>query len=536
MSIEPIQSLPDLWPHQARGLDETIALLESGVRRILLTAPTGSGKSRLMQELIAWAIEKGKNVVLYTNRNLLREQTSRVLSKWGVSHGVRAAGVSPDLDQAVQLSSIQTESCRVFDRKKKKRRRDAEGVVVEEIEEDVKAVWEHHRADLVLCDEIHMCGGNNLRRLKELHERDGAQFVDVTATPLDINEAYDALVQAGNNTECRRVGALLLARHYAINEPDTARVRANPAGEYEIEPGRYRRIWIHSIVGSVIENYDRLNPDRLPTILFAPGVDESVWFAERFTEAGHRWAHIDGSKVWVDGEFHQGKDDRDAIIEDVRRGKIKGVSNRFVLREGIDMPELFMGILATVFGSLQSYLQSVGRVLRNHPSLPGYVVLQDHGGNWWRHGSANVDRRWEIGQESRIEAALRENRIRNKEEKLPMRCPACGALRDGGVSCHACGSRLEMSRSRMVVQEDGELVERNDGILRPKYVKVEPDSEKRWKSMYYRCKRANMTFRQAAGLFVHENGYWLPDTMPLMPREVMDTFKRIKDVPVDKLY
>ena len=55
--------------------------------------------------------------------------------------------------------------------------------------------------------------------------------------------------------------------------------------------------------------------------------------------------------------------------------------NRFVCA-GIDAPWLAHGIFATIFTSLQSYLQSGGRLLRSFPGIDAVTIR--HGGNWWR--------------------------------------------------------------------------------------------------------------------------------------------------------
>ncbi len=513
-----IDELPPLWGHQGRGVFGVINGVEQGLKRILLTSPTGGGKTRIVQELIAYCLDRSWEVTIYTNRNLLREQTAKVLSRWGIDHGIRAAGNVSDLDKAVQVTSVQSEKNRVFGTAKR------------------QSVWPHHKCQLVVSDEIHMQQGESLAKLKELHLADGAVLLDVTATPMDLAGPYDLLVQAGTTSELRECGALLWARHHAIDEPDTRKVRSNAAGEYEIEPGRFRTIWVKSIVGRVIDNYRRLNPDQRPTILFAPGVEESIWFAEQMSAAGLRWAHIDGKNVWLDGELHSGGDLRNEVIAELKAGKLAGVSNRFVLREGIDIPELYMGILATVFGSLQSYLQSVGRLLRSFPSYD-HVCIADHGGNWWRHGSPNADRVWTLGMRSRIENATREDRVRNGEEELPLICPQCGLLRGRGRACAGGGYDAAASRRRTVIQHDGTLREVTSNPLPPKFVKTEPDTEQKWRSMYYRAKRSrnNMTFRSAVGLFVHENGYWPPDNLPLMPRRTEDWFAQVRSVPVTEL-
>ena len=96
--------------------------------------------------------------------------------------------------------------------------------------------------------------------------------------------------------------------------------------------------------------------------------------------------------MYIDGEEYASDPlKRAEVIDKLRAGDIKVICNRYVMREGIDIPELYHIILATPIGSLSSYVQVVGRALRNHPSLDK-VIVQDHAGNFWRHGSANANR------------------------------------------------------------------------------------------------------------------------------------------------
>ena len=100
-----------------------------------------------------------------------------------------------------------------------------------------------------------------------------------------------------------------------------------------------------TIFARVLEWYDRLNPERKPAILFAPGVKESIWFAEQFTAAGITAAHIDGDMITfgeTDGSdpvtMPSTRELREQIMAGSRDGSIKVLCNRFVLREGWDVP------------------------------------------------------------------------------------------------------------------------------------------------------------------------------------------------------
>src|SRR5262249_11800368 len=105
---------PGLWPHQAFAISEVPRRIEDGQRRICLTAPTGGGKTRIACELIEWAVRRDWKAILYTNRKLLINQLCKVLSRHGITFGVRAAGHCDNRYLDVQISSLPTENSRVF--------------------------------------------------------------------------------------------------------------------------------------------------------------------------------------------------------------------------------------------------------------------------------------------------------------------------------------------------------------------------------------------------------------------------------------
>ena len=87
----------------------------------------------------------------------------------------------------------------------------------------------------------------------------------------------------------------------------------------------------------------------------------------------------------------------------------------------------------------------------------------------------------------------------------------------------------------MVIQRDGTLRPMYGEPLPRKIVREKPDTYSKWTSMYHRMKKANRSFAQAIGFFVHEYGYWPPSDLPLMPKIDYHTFSKIKDVKVDEL-
>lgn len=452
--------------------------------------------------------------VLYTNRRMLREQTSGVMEDAGIVHGIRASGCDPALLRDVQVSSIMTEESRVYKRKE----------------------WELHKAKLVLLDECHNQTGNVAKKIIDAHEQDGALCLAFTGTPLDLEGMWSELVIAGRNSELRECGAHVICKSWAPDEPDDRMFKNVKIGEDLSEPENVKAIMRPGIFGRVYDHWKRINPDARPTILFGPDVAGSLWFAEQFQSKGVPSAHIDGERVWIKGEvFNSDQEARDELAQQSEAGAIKVVCNRFVMREGIDWPWLYHCIMASVFGSLTSYLQSGGRLLRSHTSLD-HVVLQDHGGNWHRHGSLNADRDWFLGLTSHIATAMRRERLREKKIAEPIVCSQCGRIRHGGPECPQCGHK-STKRSRVVVQHDGKLTEVEGEVYKPRKIRQKPDTERLWESMYHRAKRSRngMTFTQAYGLFFYENHYWPPKNLRMMPTSDLDWHSKVRDVPASAL-
>jgi DNA repair protein RadD len=502
-----------LWPHQERALVDVRAAIAAGQRRICLTAPTGAGKSRTLSEMILDDVANNLKSVVYTNRKALVEQLSRTLTKFNIDHGIRAADYTPRLGCDVQISSIMTENSRVLR----------------------KEEWELHDGDRIYVDELHINKSEVAEELQRRHlQKPGSVFVGLTATPIEIDNMCDYLVIGGTKKECRDCGALVLARHFGVDEPDMRKYKPNvKTGEYS-EKDVIKAVMTKNVFGRVWEHWTALNPERKPTILFAPGVKESIWFCERFMEKGVSTAHIDGTQCWINGEYFPTTTEvRDQIAAASKSGDIKLVSNRFVMREGIDWPWLEVGVLATVFGSLQTNLQSGGRLLRSSPGKTEALII-DHGGNWHRHGSLNVDIQWTIDNTERMIQGVRADRLREKREPEPIRCPKCSMVRARGSICPGCGYE-STKRSRMVVQQDGTLVEHTGDIYKPRRISMRNNTIDLWKRMYQRGLRTDMTFSQCRGLFYVENFYYPPQDIPFMPSREVDWYKRVKDVDVKTL-
>lgn len=527
------------FPHQLYAVNETQAAIADGCRRTLVTSPTGGGKSLVASMFIEQWLAEGLRTIVYTNRKMLVDQLHRTLSARGLEPAIHAAGHEEDRTNPVQVASIQTVNSRV-------RRRQLQNLFP---------------ADRVIVDEAHLMGGDMAHDILTGHIGDGARVVGLTATPIDMGGTYDRLIVAGTNSELRGCGLLVPSHHFGPDEPDMKAIKRPQDNVDDMTERETRQLMgsmtadgptrqLERLHGRVWKWFDKLNPERKPTILFASGVPESLWFAEQFTKMGVPAAHIDGQDVWVDGELHKTSTEiRQQVLDASRDGRIKVLCNRFVLREGVDAPWLAHGIFATVFGTLQTFLQSGGRLLRAHPSLD-HVTIQDHGANWWRFGSLNADREWALDSSGRALAGMRADAMREKRLPEPCRCPFCAKILARivpGTRCPACNGLFSSAKkSRPVATTEGELREMPGDIFQPRREVRTQDAADMWKRIYFGSlppknpeKLATWkprTFKQAEAAFAWKNNWtWPSHDLPFMPIDPADWYRPVHEVPRERL-
>jgi len=506
------------WPWQITALQTAIQASLNG-EKIVIAAPTGAGKSIIFIGLIRWALENDLKIGIYCCRNLLLQQLKAGLERAGVDFGIMAAQYRKDkrMSAKAQLCSLDTVYAAV-------RRKDFENVA---------------KFDIVVIDEAHQQKQEKAQKIFSLHTNHGAALIGFSATPVELAHIYDRCVVAANTSDLRSpeldFPAHLPCTVYGCPELDTEGLKPLKTGEYSTQQV-VKEVWSPQIFGHIEEHWRRLNPDQKPTLLFAPGVKESMWICDQLNHSGIPAAHVDGETVYVDGkEYQSDPKKREDVINRLESGEIKIICNRFVMREGIDIPSLYSIILATPIGNLASYVQVVGRVLRNHESI-NHVIIQDHAGNFWRHGSPMEDRPWdEYFEMTHAQASeIRKKKIEKGTVENPIVCPSCNLVRRSGPKCPKCGHTHDSNR-RMVIQKNGELrVLAGPPITKIK-TKIKNDTEQKWIRCYYRCRNSKRTANQAYALFVYEEGYHPPKTLKYMPKDDIDWYERLYRVPLDKL-
>jgi len=249
-------------------------------------------------------------------------------------------------------------------------------------------------------------------------------------------------------------------------------------------------------------------------------------------------AHIDGDDIWVDGKFYKSDSVKRAeVFERVESGNLRGMSNRFVLREGVDLPCVGHAILTAPVGSRTSLVQMCGRVLRPFENRE-YAIIQDHAGATIPHPALDTDEPWDWQTDPGLLAKVRVSNLRNDTIPEPIICPKCMGQRYVGDTCPYCGFRYP-KRARYVYQTDGTLRLLEGKTFQAFRVTHRPDDAAVWERLYFGAKKhkPSRTPEQIRAYFAYQNNWrWLPRNVPLMPKSEHAWFLPVGQTPMNELY
>lgn len=410
--------------HQAR------LALARGLKRIVLYLPTGGGKTLTATSIIIKAVAKGRKVVFLANRKQLVNQTSAVLHRYGIPHGILQAENTTRIHEQVLVASIDT-------------------VHVRGLPDDV---------GLLIIDEAHGVAGSEKYR-KLLVTYNNVPAVGLTATPFAVGMAkhydelggalFQELVVGATIKDLIDGGYLVDVDIYAPSEPDLKGVKSAKGldglldyNQSELEDAADKP----ELIGDIVGHWFKLARGR-QTVCFATSIPHSKHIVEQFQAAGVVAEHID---------YHADDEERAAILGRFARHEIMVLSNVALLAEGWDCPDTEVMILARPTRSLIRFIQMVGRVLRPADGKTKALLL-DHSGSTARLGHPCDDLPLEL-DDGKPKASSTEKKER--AESLPKACPFCKFIRPAGVHlCPSCGKAPE--RQSDVVVGDGELVKMN---------------------------------------------------------------------------
>jgi len=389
-------------------------------RRVLLQAPTGSGKTVLASYIARETSGRGRSVAFNCHRAELVRGTSNTFRRYGIDHGFVAAGM-PASRQLVNVCSIDTLKNRLATTP----------------EPDV-AIW----------DEAHHLGAAGWQLIMDTWQR--ALHVGLSATPwrLDgsgLDGQFDALVPGPSTAWLIEQGHLSQYEMFAPTSPNMKGAK-RARGDFTAKDAS-ERMEIPKRTGDIVAHW-RLHAQGMRTIGFAVNRADSQMIVDRFNASGIPAAHLDGDTP---------KAERKRIIDGFVSGEILVLFNVALFDEGFDLAaiagvdDLTIDCLidAAPTMSLSRVLQRWGRVLRRKPYA---AIILDHAGNSARHGFPDDERMWSLEGREKGAAA------NDNGPPPPVTCTGCfrQIKRPLPECCPSCGKRL-LAEAKEIEAAEGEL-------------------------------------------------------------------------------
>ena len=467
--------------YQERGVREALEAFEQ-IARLVLVAPTGSGKSILAAWLIEYFVKQGKRCLFLAHRKELVDQISAILDFANIPHGVIMFGhwrYRPE--EPIQVASIDSlmsmRACRSC--KAKPELIQTCNICNHTGVERSRPLPEAH---FIVIDEAHRAMGAQYQALIAFYPH--AQILLITATPwrLDgkgLGSIVKKMIVVADMRELIAQKHLLPIRLFRGPRPDMSGVKIQH-GDYKSDDAAavMRQT---KIIGNVVEHYLAEAHGGLG-VVFACNVAHSLDLTRRFQESGVVAEHLDGNTP---------KLQREAILKRFAAGETRVVSNVDVLTEGYDLPALHCVMLARPTKSITRYLQWVGRGMRPFEGQE-YCLVLDHAGCRWEHGRPDDFREWSL-DDRRVTS-----RPKGKEVSEPEACPVCGLDLVRKI-CARCSPQLF---SVMFTETDDRLVEdvpeaqqiTLPGVPQERAEKAEPQRRQRAKHGMVRCSRCHETW------------------------------------------
>lgn len=411
-----------LRPHQSLSIESLRESIRIGHDKVILSAPTGFGKSVVALAMIDAAERKGSKTLFVCDRRVLVDQFSAHLERNGIEHGVFMAGhwrYRPE--SLVQVASIQT---------------------LEKME-----AWP--ATDLVIVDEIHAVMRKSLKTM--LESRKDMRVIGLTATPFhpELGKYFSAITNVVTMEQLVEDKHLVPFRVFAATEINTDGVKVT-AGEWQKDELESRSL---RIVGDVVADFVRISNQvwggPRKTICFASGVAHGEELVNRFAEVGLNFVQLSYKD---DEEYKQ------EVIKEFSKPdtSIHGLISADLLTRGFDVTDIEHVILARPLRkSFSTHVQMAGRGARPHDGK-SFCVIQDNSGNWLRFLDSWDDVYHNGTKSLRSDEDTKPRKEPTQREKEAAKCPKCGHIWRG-KTCVVCGHTHQ--RTAEIVEVPAELEE-----------------------------------------------------------------------------
>jgi superfamily II DNA or RNA helicase len=324
-----------LRDYQERAVRGVVFDWDNGKRRVLLVSPTGSGKTRMGEELVSLEVELHQGRVLWVcHRVELLKQAADRLRLAGLRVGLISPGEPYEPHASVQVATIQSLAAR-----------------------DLRP-----SATLFIWDEAHHAKAEEWARVAADYPE--ARHAGLTATPerqdgKPLGDMFDSLVVAAQYSELLKAGHLVQCKVFQPPE-----------------------IFGNGLAQDPLLALQRYAPPGSRGFVFNASVKLAVECAERMSGAGLRSQPISfKTPAWQ----------RSMFLEQFAQRQLDYLTNMNVLTEGVDVPDANVCMLASACSHVSGFLQKVGRVLRPAADKT-HAICIDLSGATLIHGMPTEDR------------------------------------------------------------------------------------------------------------------------------------------------
>jgi superfamily II DNA or RNA helicase len=343
-----------LWPFQSEAIQSIQTDFAKGIRRAIVSMPTGTGKTVVIAAMVRIAIASGRRCLIIVPSGELVIQTIKTLGDFGVPAGV----VKRDRDEwdaPVVIAQMQTLS---------RRNRLA------------RIPWDHF--SLVLIDECHMSYAPTHRRV--MRYMCASWFVGFTATPFRGDKRSLAL--AGWQSVSFVYPLQRAIQEGYLAQPVPVRITTNTSlVKVEVEKKRHGDEIVNDFRTTSLEqavNTQERNSLIVRGYLGYGRGERAVAFCVTRRHAldlanAFRAHGISAAMVHFEMPQHQ----REAVLRAHQAGEIWIVTNVAVLTQGYDDPTLGCIILARPTLSKVLHLQCLGRGLRSVDGRKKQCIVLD---------------------------------------------------------------------------------------------------------------------------------------------------------------
>jgi superfamily II DNA or RNA helicase len=404
-------------PYQLEAVERVRRLMRQGKKRVILCAPTGSGKTVIAAHIVTSATGKRRRVLFIAHRRELIKQTFAKLVRDGIDPSrlsIVMAGVSKAPSEPfLGVDCDDDEMWRRY-----ARQRDQAEVYVASV--DTLRNRSLPDVGLIIIDETHRAMAATYRKILSAYPE--VHVLGLTATPFradgkPLKEAYQGLTVVSTPIQLIGLGYLAEPVVYtapANQMPDLSGVHIRRGDYREEELGE--AVDRPELVGSIVQHWKERSEGRR-TVVFAASIAHSQHVVDQFRAEGIGFVHLDANSS---------KELREATLAALTRGEIAGISQCALFTEGWDCPPVKCCVLARPTKSLLMYMQAAGRILRPWEGVVPLIL--DHAGCAYEHGLPHEDREYSLEHPPKA------------TRKAPLkRCPKCWRMHDTWVRRCECG-------------------------------------------------------------------------------------------------